>query len=323
MIADVLFKRYPSRWILFTDQIPNEFAMLIRQATLVLYDDIASRIPNRARLFEVPEKQLARELGMRQLGRAPTPEQNCINLLGEQYDLWNNDHGAPDYFFKLRLSLIELLFREAEAILRGLSPKDDVKGWFSLLQKRQYPLSKSQVEQALEAFMLGVEELNQRFRSVNAPFEYHNGIIQRINDQVTSLQIEKPFWSLVADPVWKNVDNDMKEAIDRRDAGKPDAVFHALKALESTIQILSEELGRTRGVEKGAAEYIDNLVAGKPQRFIEVWESEYLKAIFRDLRNPMGHGAGTAKPLALTAQQSTYVIEVAMSWIKSLVMRKP
>jgi len=260
---------------------------------------------------------------MMQLGRAPTPEENCMNLLGEQYDLWNDAHGTPDYFFKLRLSLIELLFREAEAILRGLALKGDVKGWWSLLQKRQQPLSKTTVEQALEALMLGVEELNQRFRSANIPFEYHNGIIQRIDDQFTSLQIEAPFWSLVADPTWKNVDIDMKEAIDRRDAGKPDAAFHALKALESTIRILSDDLGRTRGVERGAAEYIDNLVTAKPQRFIDVWESESLKAIFRDLRNPMGHGPGNAAPLALTLQQCTYVIEVAMSWIKSLVRRKP
>ena len=57
------------------------------------------------------------------LGRAPTPEQNCMTFLGEQYDLWNDAHGSPDEFFKLRLSLIELLFREAESILRGLSPK--------------------------------------------------------------------------------------------------------------------------------------------------------------------------------------------------------
>ena len=321
MIADVLFKRYPHPWI-FSEEVPVELATLVRQAALVMYDDIASCIPNRARLFEAVQKQLARELGMVQLGRAPTPEQNCMNFLGEHYELWNNAHGAPDYFFKLRLSLIELLFREAEAILREFSPAGDVKKWWSLLQKRTKPLSRSAVEKALEAVVHGVEELNQRFRDANLPFEYHNGIIQRIDDKLTASQIESPFWALVAEPNWKNVDTDMKEAIDRRDAGKGDAAFHALKALESTIRILSDDLGRTRGVEKGAAEYIDNLVAAKPQRFIEIWESENLKAIFRDLRNPMGHGAGNAPSLALTPQQSTCVIETSMVWIKSLIRRK-
>jgi hypothetical protein len=323
VIADVLFKRYPDRWIHAIDRVPAELATLIRQAALVVYDDVAPRLPSRARLFEGPEKQLARELGAMGLASGPTAEQNCMQFLGEQYGLWNDAHRSPDEFFKLRLSLIELLFREAESILRGLSPRGDVKGWWSLLQKRQQPPTKSAMEQALEAVMLGIEELNERFRSANLPVEYHNGIIQRVDDRLTSQQIEAPFWVVVADPIWKNVDADMKEAIDRRDAGKSDASFHALKALESTLRILSEELGRTRGVEKGAGDYIDNLVAPKSERFIAVWESESLKGLFRDLRNPMGHGPGNTPPLSLTPQQSTFVIELAMSWIKSLVNRMP
>lgn len=322
MIADVLFKRYLNPWVL-ADHVPTELAILIRQGALVLYDDVAPRMPNRARLFEVPEKQLSRELGAISLGRAPTPEQNCMAFLGEQYDLLNSAHGSPDHFFKLRLSLIELLFREAESIISGYAPNGDLKGWSSLLRKRQQSQSKGVPEHALEALIQGIEELNQRFRSANLPFEYHNGIIQRVDDHLTAKQIDAPFWALMADRVWKNVENDFKEAIDRRDAGKPDASFHALKGLESTIRILSDQLGRTRGTEKGAAEYIDNLVAARPQRFIEVWESENLKAIFRDLRNPMGHGPGNAQPLSLTSQQSTFVIDLAMSWIKSLVKRKP
>lgn len=322
MIADVLFKRYREQWI-FADRVPVELATLIRQAAILLYDDIAARMPNRATLFEAPEKQLARELGRMGLGREQTPEQNCMTYLGEQYDLWNDAHGSPDNFFKLRLSLIELLFREAESIIRGLLPKKDIKAWGSLLQKRQQPSAKTQVERALEALFQGIEELNDRFRTAKLPVQYHNGMIQRVDDQLTSMQIEVPFWALVADPAWRNVDNDIKEAIDRRDAGKPDACFHAMKALESAIRVVSDQLGRTRGMEKGAAEYIDNLVAAKPQRFIEVWEADALKALFRDLRNPMGHGPGGTAPLSLSTLQNTFVIELSMSWIKSIVKRLP
>jgi hypothetical protein len=278
-------------------------------------------MPNRAQLFQVSEKQLARELGALRLGGTPTPEQNCINFLGERYDLWNDAHSNPDTFFKLRLSLIELLFREAESILRSVSPKAGVEGSLSPLEKRRQAQSRPGVKRAAEALARGIEELNRRFSGAKVPFEYHNGIIQRVDDRLTSEQIETPFWALVTDPIWKNVDTDMKEAIDRRDAGKPDASFHALKSLESTIRILSDQLGRTRGVEKGAAEYIDNLVSAQPRRFIEVWEATLLKEIFRNLRNPMGHGSGTAPALSLTSQQSTFVIELAMSWIKSLVRR--
>lgn len=317
MITDVLFKRYSERWV-YADHVPQHLALLIRQAALVIHDDIASKLPNRARLFEVPERRLARELGTMALGRSPTSEQNCMDFLGQPYDLWNNAHGDPDNFAKLRLSLIELLFREAEAILRGLVPNQDVKNWWAIVRARTSP-PRTAVEDALAATVQGIDELNSRFQQAGVPFEYHVGIIQRIDDPTTNAQIEQPFWTLVSDPKFVNVDTDIKEAIDRRDAGKPDAAFYAMKALESVIRILSDELGRTRGSERGAAEFIDNLVAAKPARYIEGWEANALKSLFRELRNPLGHGPGTAQPLILQPHQSTWAIESAMSWIKSLV----
>jgi hypothetical protein len=45
--------------------------------------------------------------------------------------------------------------------------------------------------------------------------------------------------------------------------------------------------------------------------------------LFRDIRHPLGHGPGKAQPLALSAEQTTWVIESAMSWVKSLLRRKP
>lgn len=321
MITDVLFKRYPKRWI-YQDYVPHNLALLIRQAALVLHDDIAAKIPNRARLFDVPERRLARELGMMALGQSHTAEQNCIAFLGESYDLWNDAHMNPDTFVKLRLSLIELLLREAEAILRDLAPKRDITSWWTLVRARVSP-PRTAIEEGLAATVQAIEELNSRFQQAGVPFEYHSGIIQRVDDQRTNEQIAQSFWALVSDPKYSNVDTDIKEAIDRRDAGKSDAAFYAMKALESVIRILSDELARTRSTERGAADFIDNLVAAKPTRFIEVWESEALKALFRELRNPLGHGAGAATQLALSPHHSTWAIESSMSWIKSLVHRKP
>jgi len=244
-----------------------------------------------------------------------------MNFLGEPYDLWNNAHRHPDIFFKLRLSLLELLYREAEAILASYAPRADVPSWWALLQRRTTP-AKNPTEHALYATMTGIAELNSRFKDAGLPFEYHNGLIQRVDDQLTAEQIEHPFWSLVADPRFANIDLDVKEAIDRRDAGKPDAAFHALRALESAVKILSDDLGHTRGTERGAAEYIDNLVSTKNGGFLDSWEAEHLKLLFRSLRNPLGHGAGSSAPMQLNRVQSTWAIEQAMSWIKSLIRRK-
>ena len=294
----------------------------MRQAALILFDDVASRMPNRARLFEVPEKRLARELGAMALGRRPTPEQRAMDFLGEPYHLWNDSHGDPDSFIKLRLSLLELLFREAETMLREYAPKNDIASWWALLQKRTSP-PRNAVEDALQSTMAGIVELNARFKEAGLPFEYHNGLIQRIDDELTTNEIERPFWSMVSDPKFSNVDSDIKEALDRRDSGKPDAAFHALKALESVLKILSDDLGRTRNSEKGAADFVDNLVSSKLGRYIDTWEAEAIKSLFRDIRNPLGHGAGNAQPLALNPEQTSWVIENAMSWIKSLLRRKP
>lgn len=319
LITDLLIKRYPGRWV--HDHVPQPLALLVRQAALLLHDDVASKIPNRARLFEIPEKRLARELGAISLGRERTPEHRAMNFLGEPYDLWNSQHGDPDTFIKLRLSLLELLFREAEAILRESAPKNDVASWLALLQRRTSP-PKNALEGALEATMSGIVELNCRFRQAGLPFEYHNGLIQRIDDALTSNQIEKPFWGLVSDPKFANIDSDMKEAIDRRDSGKLDAAFHALRALESALKIISDDLGRTRNSERGAADFVDNLVSAKLGRFIDPWEADAIKSLFRDIRNPLGHGAGSAEPLTFSPSQTTWVIESAMSWMKSLLRRR-
>jgi len=303
--------------------VPDNIAILIRQAALVVFDDIATKVPDRARLFGVAERLLARELGAMTLGRASSAEQNCMQFLGEPYDLSNDGHGGPDAFVKLRLSLIELLYREAESIFGELAPKQqDVVSWWRHVQGRVSP-PRSRIEEGLAATMQGIDELNARFQAAGLPFEYHAGIIQRVDDPLTTSQIEKSFWALIADQKFSNVELDMKEAIDRRDSHKHDAAFYALKALESVIRILSDDLGRTRGTERGAAEFIDNLVAAKPSRFIDVWEAEALKTLFRDLRNPLGHGAGAGQPLILRTEQSTWAIELAMSWIKNLVRRKP
>jgi hypothetical protein len=115
----------------------------------------------------------------------------------------------------------------------------------------------------------------------------------------------------------------MKEALDHLDHGQRDASAHAAMALESTIKIISDDKGWTTGNEKGAANYINNLVSARNGRFIEVWEKDALNALFSELRNPHSHGAGSKPPPRLLDAQQTWAIESCMTWIKSLVRRLP
>ena len=186
------------------------------------------------------------------------------------------------------------------------SAVDGVKAWNGIINK---------------TFQDQVEELKERFRRARAPLTYHNGFIQFALDQRIEQQIAKPFWDLVADAKWTNVDIDMKEALDRRDSNDKDPAIFAAKALESAIKIVSDEKGWTRGTENGAAQYVDNLVSKANGSFISPWEADMLKDYFRKVRNSLGHGPGSEPMPTLTLAQTDWAIESAMSWIRTLVRR--
>ncbi|TYD32601.1 hypothetical protein CEK63_17645 [Xanthomonas sontii] len=172
-----------------------------------------------------------------------------------------------------------------------------------------------------EVFHNAATELNERFRQAGARLHYHNGFIQISNDEQIRKQIEAPFWALLKDTKWANVDTDFKEAIDRRDSGGRDPGFYAAKALESTIKIISGEKGWTHGGERGAHSYIDNLASVRNGAFIARWEQAALKGFFSDVRNELGHGPGDEPMPELTPQQTDWAIEFCMSSIKSLIKR--
>jgi hypothetical protein len=236
--------------------------------------------------------------------------------------------GSVDRFIKERLSFIEIAFRESE---------QELKRWAQDIEKKikvpQMTMGVLRVpglssdglralrKDRLQEFQAHVNELNERLRRANTNLNYHNGFIQLSVNPLVESEIEKPYWQLVQDPVWKNVDMDMKEAIDRRDNGVRDAAFYAARALESTIKIISDTRGWTQGTEKGAHNFIDNLGSEKNGKFIHGWERDALKQFFSGIRNPMGHGPGKDEMPTLTSQQTNWVIESAMIWIKSLVQR--
>jgi hypothetical protein len=241
---------------------------------------------------------------------------------------------------KERISFVELAFRLREEELTALNLEltetiEAAKRKEALYQMRGRPIipgtladGRSLIEgirarnaSLHAAFKASVDKLNERLKRAGTPLNYHNGFIQVATDPLVEEQIERAFWDIVADPLWKNVDIDMKEALDRRDANDRDPVFYAARALESTIKIISDQKGWTHGGEKGAHSYIDNLGSKKNGAFIMGWERDALKSFFAAVRNPLGHGPGSAEIPQLTLEQTNWAIETCMSWIKSLVQR--
>jgi hypothetical protein len=285
---------------------------------------------------------LARELGMQELSPITwgywfkdawfSGSHDLIKVC-ETWMLLPCDGSIPvDRFVKERLSLVELEFRKhGEAVADANSKLSEqiaeVKRFESIRVHRRggITLPGSQVDglnaanAAMNAsFQAAVVELNARFQQAGFDLHYHNGFIQFAADPVVAREVEAPFWQLVADPQWKNVDHDIKEAIDLRDTHGRDPAFYAARALESTIKIISDEKRLSTGKERGAHNYIDNLKGGG---LIELWEADALKAFFTKVRNPLGHGPGAGEMPSLNDHQTNWAMESCMSWVKSLVRR--
>ncbi|MGO8034957.1 AbiJ-NTD4 domain-containing protein [Rhizobium leguminosarum] len=252
------------------------------------------------------------------------------NFMQRQFE----DSFDVDVFIKRRISLVELAYRESERQVKAanvalsdklerVAPGTPLHGLATSLRVQGLTADgiKAQNETLNRTFQSNVEELNERFRQAKFPLLYHNGFIQIAADDRVADVIEKPFWMIIAADEWRNVEHDMLEAFDRRDNGGRDPALYAARALESTIKIISDGRGFTRGRESGAAAYIDNLVSQTNGRFIAVWEGDCLKAFFSKVRNPLGHGPGGEEMPHLTVQQNNWALETCMSWIKSLIAR--
>ena len=243
------------------------------------------------------------------------------------------DLSQGDQWIKDRLSLVELAFRK-----RGLEIHDANQNLPIAIQKAEaMPLISSpgrlvvpghrgdavKVHNARinATFKELVSDLNDRLRLALYPLNYHNGFIQMSGDAGTEKQVAAPFWTAVGGTEWENVDRQMKEAIDRRDQADRTAAFHAVCALESAIKIICGQKGWTTGKEKGASDYINHLNSKTHGRFIEPWEAEMLKMMFGEARNPFAHGPGQEPMPMMSAAQTDWVIDTAMSWTRNLIRR--
>ena len=354
MLTDIFARRYESR-VLFTSVGTNELRLLV-QAFRIISEHLMPYFAADGKTDEAAKgawqrlhDQLTMEFGWKELspryysypttwnGQATTQSGIYgINMVCEAFVTEPFTNQDPDVFVKNRLSFVELAFRARENQIKlanwGL-PNELRKASFDDLKPRRGmtipsanpPNVVQRTQQANDrlnsAFNALVRELNTRFEQARAPLNYHNGFIQIATDALTQEQIDEPFWALVKDQKWANVDTDMKEAIDRRDTAGRDPALYAAKALESTIKIICGEKGWTTGAEKGASDFLNHLERKATGRFVDPWERELMQKFFGGVRNELGHGPGGEPMPALTGPQTDAAIELCMSWIKSLIVR--
>lgn len=137
------------------------------------------------------------------------------------------------------------------------------------------------------------------------------------------IDADQAFWAFMDDPIWKNVVTDVNEALDLRDANQTDPAFYAaVRALESTIKIISDQKGWTHGREKGIHDYIDNLGSATNRVFINESESGIFKYFFTEVQCLAGYGDGS---LDTHLWRSPHIKKSAVSmfigWITKLIRR--
>lgn len=337
MLTDVFSYRHADQviWTAYTDveqRLLQQCFQIVKDVLPCSYVVEGKKIEAGSAKWKYLSDQLCRELGVKDLSPpfyqfggstgAYSLEAIVANFISQPPRVGAN----PDSWIKERLNFVELALRlredEIASEYAGLGTK--------LLKAKMQPAGGMRVPgdpvaglrtvnaEINRVFASAVVELNERFRRAKAPLSYHNRFIQIVRDVLVEREVSKPFWALVADPLWINVDVDMKEALDLRDSGAKDPAYHAAKALESTVKVISDKRLWSTGKEKGAGAFINNL---KVNGFLEGWEADMLQDYFSKLRNTGGHGPGSAPMLVLTPDQADWAIQGAMTWIVLLVRR--
>jgi hypothetical protein len=98
--------------------------------------------------------------------------------------------------------MLELLFREAEALVR--------RGYLPPPVARE-PVSGSTVKTVMTE---AIKELKARLRGNRTGLDYNNGLLHLARDELTTERIAEPFWEIVTNPKWAVVEQEMKEAFD-------------------------------------------------------------------------------------------------------------
>lgn len=347
MLTDIFSFRYAKRQI-WKDYSESERRLIIQTFNLAkelapyynsegkespinkqFWKGVHDRISNELGLPSLTQLYYTTKVGMGVYEREETRAFTMDFVCQTWAQAFSTDAGGVDAFIKNRISLIEIVFRLKEEELR----KQNAELPGKIQEARNRPQRGLRVpgdpgdgltawnKVANDNFSSKVEELNTRFRQAGCQLHYHNGFVQISSDPKVEIEIENPFWELVADPMWKNVDTDMKESLDLRDSGGRDPAFYAARALESAIKIVSDKRGVTTGGEKSAYNYIDNLSSKRGGNFLAGWEAQFLKDFFDKIRNPFGHGPGSAEMPSLTGEQTNWAIETCMVWTKSILKR--
>lgn len=346
MITDTFMHRYdefdsikiPNKFFVQIFNLLSDYNVGIRKAFERIEDYKYSEWVNEyIRLISVSIDKFCNELGYADLNKPEYPSLEREFSTQEALENYIYDTTVPAIE---KISLIEILLRDIEKhlgnevkFLEEHIPKyqisaDEIERKSQEEQVNYYNKGAESLRKALPLLNEKKTALNllqitvdKRLKNSKVPLVYHNGYFQKSTDDLIEKKISEPFWNLISDPIYKNVEEDMLEALHRYDTSGVDPAFYAAKSLESMIKIVCANKGLCSGREKGAADYINHLNSKKNGSILNNHEKEELLSMFRIRNSHGGHGAGAEDKMVLTSQQARRFIDSCMVWIFSLSRR--
>lgn len=166
-----------------------------------------------------------------------------------------------------------------------------------------------------------IDELNTRFREHGIGYEYSDGSIIRIDNQLTHAEIVKPALLVLRERRYANAQKEFLSAHEHyRHGNYAEALVDCNKAFESTMKVICAKRKWAVSPNATASELIK--VCFQKELIPSFWQTHFnglrsvLEAGIPTARNRLGgHGAGAAQPAAIPPSLPAYVLHLTAATI--------
>ena len=238
---------------------------------------------------------VTQELGRMSLANHNNPREDCLKFLHSEQNI---EHW---------LDLVEILARATDLACRKYLP---------------YKRSSMGITQTPTD---AIEELNFRFREARLGYQYENGQIIRIDNQLIHAEVTKPALQLLSDPRFKGAEEEFLKAHEHyRVRNYKDCNTNALNAFESTLKAICDLKGWSYNASKDVASELLKVVRNEkllPDYLDRSFDQliATLKSGLPEVRNKAGgHGQG-AKPKQTPDYIAAYALHLTAANIVLLI----
>ncbi|MCY4383695.1 MAG: hypothetical protein OXE44_11165 [Nitrospinae bacterium] len=165
----------------------------------------------RNKIWDRLRETIAQELGRITIAHQDEPRKDCLHFLQSEQDIYQ------------WMDLVEL----------GMQAIDQDCRKYGFYDRPRWGITQIPDD--------AIKELNFRFRDARLGYQYENGQIVRIDNQLIHAEVTKPALQLLSDPRFKGAEEEFLKAHEHyRTREYEDCISNALKAFESTLKAICD-----------------------------------------------------------------------------------